>query len=617
MHFTSFSLANYKSFHRPASVALTPGFNVVVGQNSVGKTAFLECLGLRGPSDAHRSLLTLPYPGASVDHLSRIEFEFVVSWDDLLATVPPSGSKVLVPSINKDSPYAELDVLRAAVSREIRVKVTSNPSQSSTAVIVDYPAVPSDRAFPVKIMPDGEMRAEGGSYCTGSSYHASWPSQLLDTFRSRVFGFRAERMNIGQSPIGSGADLSADATNLPSALLELLGRNPNRFERFNRFVSAVMPDITRVAIQPSTSNCTIQLWSIDPVTEREDLVIPLSASGTGVGQVLAILYVAVTRGRPGVVIIDEPQSFLHPGAVRKLLEILRQEGGHQYVIATHSPAALAVAQPATVIVVRKRGQESSLEVADARQQQVMRGVLAEVGARLSDVFGADEVLWVEGRTEEECFPLIVNRLLGRPLLGTVIVGVASTGDFDGKRGARHPEMIVDIYRRLSQGDALMPRAIGFLFDREQRSDRVRAVREGLGVRFLPRRMYENYLLNPAGIASVVSAAGGLELGITAAQVVEWLDSNRLNAEYSDLRERGTGEHLRDSGWVADVNGAAILQDCFSALSGGTVSYRKADHGRALTEWLIENDPAALDEVKDILNELLPASRSIGPDEGNV
>jgi len=51
--------------------------------------------------------------------------------------------------------------------------------------------------------------------------------------------------------------------------------------------------------------------------------VPLSESGTGVGQVLAILYVVFTSEYPRTIVIDEPQSFLHPGAVRKLFEARR------------------------------------------------------------------------------------------------------------------------------------------------------------------------------------------------------------------------------------------------------------------------------------------------------
>jgi hypothetical protein len=35
----------------------------------------------------------------------------------------------------------------------------------------------------------------------------------------------------------------------------------------------------------------ISIWPLDPNSERDDLVIPLSEYGTGIGQVLALLYV--------------------------------------------------------------------------------------------------------------------------------------------------------------------------------------------------------------------------------------------------------------------------------------------------------------------------------------
>src|SRR5204862_1210440 len=82
----------------------------------------------------------------------------------------------------------------------------------------------------------------------------------------------------------------------------------------------------------------VQVWQVDPVTERDDLAVSLNDSGTGVGQVIAILYVAVNSNAPRTIVIDEPNSFLHPGAARKLIEILKSDplNQHQYIIATHS-----------------------------------------------------------------------------------------------------------------------------------------------------------------------------------------------------------------------------------------------------------------------------------------
>jgi predicted ATPase len=73
------------------------------------------------------------------------------------------------------------------------------------------------------------------------------------------------------------------------------------------------------------------IWPHETWTERLDLAVPLAKCGTGVGQLLAIFYVIVTADQPRVIIIDEPQSFLHPGAVRKLLEVLSEYPYHQFI----------------------------------------------------------------------------------------------------------------------------------------------------------------------------------------------------------------------------------------------------------------------------------------------
>ncbi len=62
MYITKFQIIDYKSFLRSQELHLTPGFNVIVGQNNVGKTALVEALGLRFKNEPHRSVRTLPRP---------------------------------------------------------------------------------------------------------------------------------------------------------------------------------------------------------------------------------------------------------------------------------------------------------------------------------------------------------------------------------------------------------------------------------------------------------------------------------------------------------------------------------------------------------------------------
>lgn len=251
-------------------------------------------------------------------------------------------------------------------------------------------------------------------------------------------------------------------------------------------------------------------------------------------------------------------------------------------------------------MVRKEKQESNVDQLDATKTQDQSRFLREVGASLSDVFGADDVLWVEGATEEACFPIMVSKLLDTSLLGTKIVGVLSTDDLLGKR----PHDMFRIYRRLSEGGGLLPPHIGFIFDREERSDKDREdlKRESReSVWFLRRKMYENYLLNPYAIAWATSRIRGFSDGITPEEVEEWLDWNC--AQYLETSVREEDMRSKET-WLKDTHGAKVLENLFDHFLEHYVVYDKIRHGEMLTEWIAHNAQADLAETSDLLREAL-------------
>jgi hypothetical protein len=230
--------------------------------------------------------------------------------------------------------------------------------------------------------------------------------------------------------------------------------------------------------------------------------------------------------------------------------------------------------------------------------------LAEVGVRPSDVFGADAILWVEGLTEERSFPLIVEHLLKRPLMGIKIIGVAHTNDLEHKDADR----LIDIYLKLSHGSRLIPQTVGFVIDREQRSQaernlmRKRVTHAGGKIEFTRRRMYENYLLNAGAIAHVLSEADDSREEVVTAEDVE----QRLEQIWASGKHVPGGVQVSDEIWVEEVHGARVLADIFNDLTDCRVAYEKTRYGPKLTQWLIENEPDALGQIATLLASMLPA-----------
>lgn len=613
MRVVEFQVSNYKSLRDTQRIGFTAGFNVVVGRNNAGKTALVEALELRFGNKPHQSLATRPRPTMPITGHSAIEVLFTMSRDELHDLVGTLAPVISLPTREGYQQGAfENFLFRYAGESTFELSALFEDGQPTEAELKGLgPSVSVRRTSgSVFIELDAEHHPTRESGGTSSAPGGdTLPIRLAQAIRDRVYAFRAERLNVGE--IGSGFDqvLQPDASNL-ARVLNHLQANTSRFRRFNDAVKSILPDITQITVKTTEQNTVrILVWTIDPETEREDLAMPLAESGTGIGQVLAILAVILTSEYPRVILIDEPQSFLHPGAVRKLFEVMRREvrHDHQYIVTTHSSTAVTAADPTTILLVRKSGAESTIERINPDESDQMRLFLAEIGARLGDVFGADDISWVEGQTEERCFPLILRRVTDTALLGTEIIGVRATGELEGKQA----RAAFEIYARLISGRGLLPPAVGFIFDREGRSDKDQQDlrRQGGGqVHFLPRRLYENYLLNPTAIASVANSIKEFSDGpqIEPSQVENWLESKRWLPRYFD--EVPDEQHRTDEFWRRDVHGAKLLADLFTDLSGKRVPYEKVAYGVALTEWLLEHSPADLKEVAALLSGVLKTSR---------
>lgn len=87
--------------------------------------------------------------------------------------------------------------------------------------------------------------------------------KLFNLFRSRIYRFYAERLNVGICNFGKESKLQPNASNLAEVLNVLLSRNPARWERFNQLVSVIFPDIKRISIEPKQANqLEIMVWHI-------------------------------------------------------------------------------------------------------------------------------------------------------------------------------------------------------------------------------------------------------------------------------------------------------------------------------------------------------------------
>lgn len=611
MYISKIRVKNYKSFLDSGDIHFEPGINIITGQNNGGKSALLKALSTQILNMPHLSSLVKPNKYESiVDIQTSISIQYCIAKNDFKEClyrikennliVPHNFDFNEVPGFKsfRDSVidlsyfgdsmvFIDCTIFQGKIFNAILGKKMNGKERSASGFIID------------KLNKNISFKDN-----SGRSGNLKWLIEIGESIKERSYLFFAERMNVGKCAIGTNTELKSDASNLPEVIHNLQNR-PRKFQLYQDYVRKVLPQIHQFSSKNQSDGIVqINLWNDPNADERNDLTISLSECGTGVSQVLAILYVVFTAEFPQVIIIDEPNSFLHPGASRKLIEVLKEFPQHQYIISTHSPETIAAANPNTIHIVRMEYAQSKVESVDIKNAKNQQLYLAEIGVKLSDVFGADNILWVEGPTEEICFKKIIDKTSGLSLQGTAILGVKNTGDFEGKKTAK---MAFDVHRKLATSAGLMPSAIGFIFDLEDRGEKEIAEMQkeasslisesgrGMPVGFLGRRMFENYLLDREAIAAVLNKAGEKE--VTIETIDKWIELHKSDPEFKAIKTVGDD-------WIIKVDAAKLLNKMFSDLTETRISYSKTIHSVALCDWLLENKPDALSEIVDILKGFL-------------
>ena len=382
-----------------------------------------------------------------------------------------------------------------------------------------------------------------------------------------------------------------------------LSKSPMLSKKLNEYIGSIFPSIKWVAAAPDDGppNAKISVSAYDENANRPDLLVPLSECGTGVGQVLAILFAAITFQQSKIFLIDEPNSFLHPSAARRLIEILRVYDHHQYILTTHSAEIIAAAEPSTLHHTRWTGTESVVENLSGGEVRKTQLALADIGVQISDIFGANEILWVEGQTEQMCFPKLIDATPGSNFKNAKVLALRSTSDVDHNRPSA--KLVREIYDTLSASNALVPRAVGFRLDREGRHDEMMVsleIETARQIRFLPRRNYECYLIHPAALAHLFSDVEfGEEVNLSQNRIEQSVQALGGNKELCAVRY--WKDDFSDPVWLKHVDGARLLQMLFKELTNSQLEYKKTSHSVALTEWLIVNDPSHVQELIDFVS----------------
>ena len=241
MYIATFQVKNYKSFLFTQEVALTPGFNVVVGQNNAGKTAMVEALSLHFDNKHHISLKTSPSPGVLLhdSFASTVQIAFQLAEGEAEQLLINARNPFYIPLLDGTDPDSEATKFLALLRQPEILQCVYQPGSfvttyfESVGELTDVIRGGNARAIELRVNISQHKLEYNPNQIVQVASNNLYGPYLSNILRDRIYIFRAERLNVSQSTFGTQTVLASDASNLAEVLHHLQSSNITRFRRFN------------------------------------------------------------------------------------------------------------------------------------------------------------------------------------------------------------------------------------------------------------------------------------------------------------------------------------------------------------------------------------------------
>jgi hypothetical protein len=207
-------------------------------------------------------------------------------------------------------------------------------------------------------------------------------------------------------------------------------------------------------------------------------------------------------GQSALVVVDEPEVYLHPDVQRQLLGIIRDVGA-EALLATHSGEIIAEADPTEIVMIDKHRRSGERLTNVAGVQRALDAVGSSQNITLTALAKTQRILFVDSPDHFRMLRRFARKLGMQELSSGTGITTLESGGFESWK--RVMILATEIAEALGA-----PLTIGAIYERgyhcaEQIADVLTNLKRDLKLaRVLERREIENYLLVPAALDRAVN-----------------------------------------------------------------------------------------------------------------
>lgn len=397
MRLKKFSILNYKVFNTKFGIDFSSEDIVILtGRNNTGKSTFLEAINqFYLPTTAKGKIPVECYSSQDEDKTIELEAEFVVDSE--------TGETVTI--VKK---YSN-DNGRYFDTQGVEIKRTHNLRKTLDEILANSPY-----------------------YITPYMTTEEIDKQVQEIY-SQIITAELSKLELEECDEEELQAIKSEYLELKSSIPRLLKKLKSKTD----FSLSNVSDSVSKSLQDVFSNSSLQLsvqggesdgFSVSDIVKSTSSSVlignmhssdmPLSTQGTGI-QRMSLIYIIqnmIEQGLMGtnstqkMLLIDEPEAFLHPEAVRALSRSLYAIGNRMpLIISTHSPVLIDLSENHTTIQVFRIGKTEAIELYQSSSSQFDESdiknmkLLNYVDSYVNEFFFADKILVVEGDTEYVAF----------------------------------------------------------------------------------------------------------------------------------------------------------------------------------------------------------------------
>lgn len=364
MQISKLRIKNFRSIKDSGEIELTKLY-ALIGKNNTGKSAVLKAIQIVWgdievtDSDFHKKV--------SED----IEIEiFLKNYND---------EKYQELFLNKDKKEQEEIKLKITISPDLKERAFLNDEEKSPKTIRGK--LPSLLIIPDIRNPEKESTAGAKSFL----------KKLIDQIESQGVFEQEKKEHIEK-------------------IREIIEKDIEKISKITtQKIQNILNNKLKVSINPEINIAKAVSYNTDLISD-ENNVAKLLSSGTGIQSIfiLALLetYAEMIQSNDSILLIEEPEVYLHPELQRRMFDAIRLiANSNQVIFTTHSPVMISeIWINDSIKLVKIENGETKFENMD------IKSIIDELGIKYEDVLNPKVIVFVEGPTDVLFYNAVVSLL---------------------------------------------------------------------------------------------------------------------------------------------------------------------------------------------------------------